>query len=167
MAKFAIAVIIASVLIVGGIVWVTTKASQTGPLQGEEFESQGGQHIAVGEEHIPYNSNPPTSGPHYVEPHPAGIFDNELVQENVVHSLEHGGIWITYKPDLPQDQIDQLKNIVRRNRAQVLLSPRAANDSLIALASWTRLLKLEQIDEDKIVSFIRANRDHAPETIPL
>lgn len=152
---------------VAGLVWIAGKAGDTGPLHGEEIPSIGDDHIPPGQEHIPYNSNPPTSGPHYAQAQPAGIYDKELADEAVVHSLEHGGVWITYKPDLSKDQIDLLTQIVKKNRSKVLLSPRTKNDSPIALASWTRLLKLDKVDEQSIKEFISANRDHAPETLPL
>lgn len=167
MNKFAISVGLISVALIGGIVWLATKAQNTGPLQGDEVASLGGQHIAPSQEHLPYNSNPPSSGPHYVNPQPAGIYEQELLDETVVHSLEHGGVWLTYKSDLAKDQIDALKNVARRNRAKVILSPREKNDSPVALVSWTRILKLDSVDEQAIKRFIRANRDHAPETVPL
>lgn len=167
MNKFAAVVIISSIALIGGIVFISTKASDTGPVQGEEVPDLGGQHIAVGQEHTPYNSSPPTSGPHYGDPQPAGIYNEELIDERVIHSLEHGGVWIAYKPDLPQAQIDNLKKTIRKNRSKVLLSPRAKNESPISLASWGRLLNLDSFDEQVVKSFIRSNRDHAPETLPL
>ena len=42
--------------------------------------------------------------------------------ENAVHSLEHGAVWITYQPDLPQEQIEKLSDLAQRNRF-VLVSP--------------------------------------------
>lgn len=167
MTKFGAIIAIASVLLIGGIVWIVSRSQATGPEQGEAIPTLGGQHIAPGEQHIPYNSNPPTSGPHSVNPQSSGIYDKELIDEQVVHSLEHGGVWIAYKPDLPKDQIDALNKIVRKNRAKVILSPRSKNDSPIALASWTRLAKLDKPDEKTILKFIIANRDHAPENVPL
>lgn len=167
MGKFAIATIIASGFLITGIVWVTNRAANTGPVQGELIQDLGGQHIAAGQEHIPYNSNPPSSGPHYTDPQPAGIFEQDLIDERVIHSLEHGGVWLSYKPDLPKDQVDQLKAIVRKNRAKVILAPRSKSDSAIALVSWNRVLKIETPEEEIIKQFIRANRDHAPETLPL
>ncbi|MCA9152539.1 MAG: DUF3105 domain-containing protein, partial [Planctomycetales bacterium] len=45
----------------------------------------------------------------------------------------------------------------------VIVTPRAANDSAIALASWARLLKLDAFDATTVRSFVETNRGKAPE----
>lgn len=68
---------------------VTTSNSSTS-LLGEEFPNLGQQHIDIGTEHIAYNSNPPTSGPHYIQPANWGVYETTLPDEQLVHNLEHG-----------------------------------------------------------------------------
>ena len=63
---------------------------------GTAVPTQGAQHISVGAVHAPYNSNPPTSGPHYAQPAAWGVYGSELLDEQVIHNLEHGGVWISY-----------------------------------------------------------------------
>ena len=43
--------------------------------------------------------------------------DAPIANENAVHSLEHGAVWITYKPGLPADQVDMLTKLVSRQAA--------------------------------------------------
>ena len=43
-----------------------------------------------------YNSFPPSSGPHYQQPAPWGIYEDPIKQTILVHNLEHGGIVIQY-----------------------------------------------------------------------
>ena len=45
----------------------------------------------------------------------------------------------------------------------MILTPRSANNSTIAVASWGRLIELDHYDEPSIRSFIETNRGHAPE----
>ncbi len=141
---------------------VNEQATET-PAIGQEIENQGQGHINPGTLQ-PYNSNPPTSGPHYAQAANWGVYSNPLEDEQAVHNLEHGGIWISYK-DIDEETKTLLENIAKANRGSVIMSPRPNNDSKIAIASWTRLEKLESYDEAKILEFIRANKNKSPEPL--
>lgn len=169
MDKTIVGIAIGTLIVLGVIVGIATRkggVTNPGELQGEVVEDQGKNHIAVGGEHPPYNSNPPTSGPHWPQPAPWGIYEDEQPDEQLIHNLEHGGVNVFYKPDLPKDQITRLEDIVRPYRVKVILAPRSTNDSLVALTSWNRILKLNEFDEEKIRSFIQTNRNRGPEFVP-
>ncbi len=160
-----------AVLAVGGAFLINhlsrPKPPQEQALLGDFIPEEGRDHIPTGTKHMAYSSNPPTSGPHYVQPAAAGIYDRELPNEQLIHNLEHGHVWISYKTSSASAElIENLKTVVKENSRLVILTPREANDSLIALASWTRLLKLDHFDKQVIVDFIKTNRGHAPEFIP-
>src|SRR5258707_536460 len=93
------------VLIVVGLIgwWVygyfRTAAVNQKTLPGEFFKAQSQEHIKVGTTHEAYNSNPPTGGWHYDTPAQTGIYDTPFPDEQLVHNLEHGHIWIAYKPN--------------------------------------------------------------------
>lgn len=129
---------------------------------GQSFENQGRDHIPAGQPHNLYNSNPPTSGPHLAQPADWGVYQTELPDEQLVHNLEHGGIWISYK-DVDPDTKTKLEAIGKANPGSVIVTPRAANDSPIAIAAWTRLEKLTSYDEARILEFIKANKNKSPE----
>lgn len=131
---------------------------------GQAFENLGSEHIQVGAEHAPYNSNPPTSGPHYVQPAEWGVYPSPLKDEQAVHNLEHGGIWISYK-DIDDQTKEQLETIAKANSGSVILSPRPDGEAKISLASWTRLEKLDSYDEGKILEFIKSNKNKSPEPL--
>ena len=131
---------------------------------GESFENQGQTHIEPGATHDPYNSNPPTSGPHYAQPTNWGIYSTPLKDEQAIHNLEHGGIWISYK-DIDEQTKSQLEAIAKANSGSVILSPRSNNDAKITLSSWLRQTKLDNYDEAKILEFIKANKNKSPEPI--
>ena len=129
----------------------------------EEFEIEGREHIGV-DEVISYGSNPPTSGAHWAEPADWGFYDTELTDEQLVHNIEHGGIWITYK-DLDEDDINKLKNIARNNSDRVIVTKREKNDDPIAVASWGRYMKLQEIDEVLIQKYIDTHVNDSPEKL--
>lgn len=131
---------------------------------GQTIENQGQEHIPDGSEHPPYNSNPPTSGPHYTKPADWGVYDKQLPDEQLIHNLEHGGIWISYK-DVDEETKQKLEIIGKSNRGSVVVAPRPTNDTKIALASWTRLEKLDAYDEAKILEFIKGNKNKSPEPL--
>lgn len=132
---------------------------------GESIAIQGQAHISVGSPTPEYNSNPPTSGSHYAQATNWGVYQNELKDENAVHSLEHGGIWISYQPDIDKETKEKLEAIGKRYPGSVVVSPRGANDAPIALASWGRLEKLTSFDENLIVEFIKRNKNKSPEPL--
>jgi len=161
--KIAIGVV--TLLIIGAVAFVllAPKKSPEINLLGEQIADQGRDHIAPGSAHDPYNSNPPTSGPHWEKQATCKVYDEPVADEAAIHSLEHGAVWITYKDKDDKELSDSLKSVVEKDPTKVLLSPRPENDSKIALASWTRLMKLDAFDESQITTFIKSNRNNAPE----
>src|ERR1700733_10453690 len=103
MAKYKILFIY--IIVVGVVVglgfWLFTasnKPKTPGEQPGQTFENQGQTHITEGStDHPTYNSNPPTSGWHWPSPAAWGVYPNGQPDERLVHNLEHGGIWISYK----------------------------------------------------------------------
>lgn len=151
-------------LIIGGLYWVVTASGTAEENRlGEAVEIVNRDHINVGDSHTGYNSNPPTSGPH-AGAAPWGFNSEEILDENAVHNLEHGGIWISYK-NIDDESIAVLENIAKRNSGSVLVSPRVANDSNIAITSWGRILKTDTVDEDTILEFLRQNKNKSPEPL--
>lgn len=169
MDKTILGIVIGTFIVLGAIILFATRQGgevNPGELQGDPIEDQGRSHISVGADHPPYNSNPPTSGWHWPQPAPWGSYDEEQPDEQLIHNLEHGGVNVFYRPDLPKDQVDRLKDLVRPYRVKVILAPRAANDTPIAMTSWGRILKLETFDEQRISTFVRNNRNRGPEFVP-
>ncbi|MDH3306009.1 MAG: DUF3105 domain-containing protein [Acidimicrobiia bacterium] len=68
------------------------------PPPGVAFPSLGNQHLtALTDPHAPYNSSPPSSGPHFGGLAPWGANLTEVIPpELFIHNLEDGGIVLTY-----------------------------------------------------------------------
>ena len=157
-----ILVILIIVSAIYGIIILIKNVDKTIP--GESVPILGSNHIQTGAEHEEYNSNPPTSGSHYAQAPGWGIYSEELEDEQAIHSLEHGGIWISYK-NLDEPSIEKLENIAKKFSKRVILSPREENDVSISVASWGRLMKLDEIDVDLIEDYIRKNTNKSPERL--
>jgi uncharacterized protein DUF3105 len=133
-------------------------------LPGVKLADQGNAHIQLATEpHVPYNSDPPTSGPHMPYIAPWGIHTVPIVRELQVHNLEDGGVMVQYHCATPcPDLVARLTEIVRRYDTQVILAPYPGMRTRIALTAWTRLDAFDELDEARIVRFIRTYRgiDH-------
>ncbi|MBI2203422.1 MAG: DUF3105 domain-containing protein [Candidatus Rokubacteria bacterium] len=125
---------------------------------------QGNRHIASATSaHEPYNSDPPTSGPHLGYIAPWGVHTRPISPELQVHNLEDGGVLVQYNCDCP-DVANKLADIVRRYDRFVILAPYPAMKPRIALTAWTRIDTMDEVDEKRITRFIEAYRgvDHHP-----
>jgi hypothetical protein len=133
---------------------------------GQWVRSLGNEHLGSAEQkHVPYNSTPPTSGPHLPYIAPWGVHAEPIVNELQVHNLEEGGVLVQYNcPQSCPDLVASLKAIVLRYPTQVILAPYPGMEGRIALTAWTRIDKLDEVDEKRIVRFIEAYRgiDHHP-----
>jgi len=163
---------LASILLIGGGVFFLSNQQteeikrEQSPFAGVEMQSEGANHVPEGTE-IEYNSNPPHSGPHYDRTARAGIYDEAPEDGNLVHSLEHGAVILWYKEDLPKEDVEILKGIFQKMSGKTIMTPKNGMDSPVALTSWTRILKLEEIDEQKILEFYEANYNRGPENAPI
>ena len=131
-------------------------------LPGVSLPDQGNLHIASADSpHEPYNSDPPTSGPHLPYIAPWGVHTRPIVRELQVHNLEDGGVLVQYNCECP-DLVAKLKAIVQRFDRHVILAPYPGMKHTIALTAWTRIDTLAEFDEGRVTRFIEAYRgiDH-------
>ncbi len=148
-------------LLAGGVVGYFAYRA-VADLPGVKLPSQGNRHLqSLTEPHEPYNSDPPTSGPHVSWLAPWGVHTRPIPPELQVHNLEDGGVLVQYSCECP-DLVEQLKRVVQRYDRYVILAPYPRMSSRIALTAWTRLETLDEFDEPRIRRFIEAyrGRDH-------
>jgi len=147
--------------------WLFTLVNKPqAPLPGQYFQAQSRDHIAIGATHGEYNSNPPTGGWHYETPVQTGIYDQEFLDEQVVHNLEHGHIWIAYRSDLPRGDIDALAEIAKSYSSKIIMTLRPNNPTVISVVAWEYLLNLDSLEKGRVESFIKAHRGKGPELVP-
>lgn len=129
----------------------------------------------MGREHVQTKryggDEPPTSGPH-AEALAWKAYGQEVPDVNAIHNLEHGGIYVSYRLDLPQDQIDKIRALFtapfsnpnfRPNK--VIIAPRADNKSPIILSSWLRSEKFTSFDQQSMTNYYLKNVGKSPEPL--
>ncbi len=114
------------------------------------------------EEDVDYEQSPPVGGVHNPVWQNSGFYDQPIRDENAVHTLEHGAVWISYSPDLPADQQDRIRELVEEQTC-MLASPYPDLDSPIVASAWGKQLALEDADSPDLERFIRAYRQ-GPQT---
>jgi hypothetical protein len=136
------------------------QAASTPPGEVQTYDvGPAGQHT---EEDVDYEQSPPVGGEHNPVWQNAGFYEEPVRDENAVHTLEHGAVWIAYSPDLPDDQKDRIRQIVGEETC-MLASPYPGLDSPIVASAWGKQLALESADSPDLERFIRAYRQ-GPQT---
>ena len=79
---------------------------------------------------VVYEQNPPVGGDHAAVWQDCGFYDRPVPAERAVHSMEHGAVWITYRPDLPADDLAELRSLAS-GRGHMLVSELADNPTPI------------------------------------
>jgi hypothetical protein len=118
-----------------------------------------------------WNTDPPTSGPHYAVAAIFGIYDEPLEPARLVHNLEHGGIFILYGDDVPGETVDQLRSFYNEHQTGTIMAPLPKLGNEFALGAWNfeegsadaYLAKCEQFDENAVSTFLRAFQFRGPE----
>lgn len=109
---------------------------------------------------LKYPTAPPVGGAHNPNWQRClgDIYPAAIANENAVHSMEHGAIWITYRPDLPANQVATLAAKVRGNDF-MLMSPYPGQDKPISVQTWGFQLKVDNASDSRIGEFITTLRE--------
>ena len=111
---------------------------------------------------VEYEMTPPAGGEHHPVWQDRGFYDELIVAEQVVHSQEHGAVWITYEPGLDDEQLAQLERLAAENQ-YVLVSPFRDLPSPVVASVWGAQLQLDSVDVPRLELFIREFAGNGPE----
>lgn len=103
---------------------------------------------------LTYDQTPPVGGIHNPVWQNCGVYTTPIANENGVHSLEHGAVWITYRPDLPAAEVTHLQVLTRQSGYR-LLSPYPGLPAPIVASAWGYQLKLERADDPALLRFLQ------------
>ncbi|WP_203580333.1 DUF3105 domain-containing protein [Microbacterium hibisci] len=162
----------AAVLVVGAIVASIVFAPAPAPsyargdgdgsgIEGVETFTNTANHVDTA---VDYPQTPPAGGDHNAAWLNCGVYTEPVPNENAVHSLEHGAVWITYDPaQVTDEDIAALEDELPST--YTLLTPYPDMDTPIAVSAWNAQLKVDSADDQRIAEFIQAywNSTNAPE----
>ena len=96
---------------------------------------------------------PPVFGAHFPAWQNCGIYDQPVGLGNALHSMEHGAVWLTYRPDLGAKDVSDLQALVR-GHGYVLMSPYATQKKTVVLTAWGVQLVIDSLPDERIAKFI-------------
>ena len=129
---------------------------------------------------VAYAVTPPVGGPHNPVWMNAGVYTRPIPPERAVHNLEHGAVWITYRPDLSSGDVDELVELFKRqsmiaepgdagrSNRFMDLSPWGGDElpAPIVISAWGYQLKVQSPADPRLQQFIdtfRHNPKYSPE----
>lgn len=158
---------------ISGVVAYDTKGWPQTSHNGPANQALGHTHV-LGP--VQYSVTPPAGGDHNGTWMTCGVYDKPVPNEHAVHNLEHGAVWITYQPSLPQSQVSQLRAFFAR---QTVLTPTGAAGSRyidltpypglpapIVASSWGFQLRLSSAADPRLQQFVnkfRVSQQYTPE----
>lgn len=164
-------VILGGLALAGFLVWEAIR-----PPVGHEIPIMGAGHIPEDSDPGEYNSDPPTSGPHYAQPLDPGFYEQADLADlgpfphaYAVHNLEHGYIIFWYNCDLLDENScvelkRQIRNFMDGSLVPKLIAfPWQSTDVPLVLTSWGYRLEMPVFNASEANAFISANRLRAPE----
>ncbi|MFY9633294.1 MAG: DUF3105 domain-containing protein [Cellulosimicrobium cellulans] len=132
------------------------------PINGvQTFDDLSRNHVQTA---VDYPQEPGVGGDHAGVWTNCGVYSEPVSEPSAVHSLEHGAVWLTYRPDLPAAEVDTLTALARNN-PYVLLSPDTDQSAPVTATAWGTQLTLPEANDSRIPAFIRvyAQSPNAPE----
>lgn len=114
-----------------------------------------------------YDAAPPSGGDHLPPPLwlNCGVYDEPVPDGSAVHSLEHGAVWLAYDPDLADDDVQALVDLVELEPGRVIVSPYPGVESPVVAVAWERRLEVDDAADPRLAEFVEAfvNGSQAPE----
>ena len=153
--------VVALALVAAACGGTSKDSSSSGPTTTVNLASRVQQYPVPSRNHVQgrvtYPQTPPVGGDHNPVWMNCGVYSSPVVTEAAVHSMEHGAVWITYRPSLARAQVDKLVKLAR-GKPYVLLSPWTGDDlpSPVVASGWGLQLKADSADDPAIAAFVAA-----------
>ena len=178
-----LAVLLGLVVLAGGGGDSGSAAINSSACTEKAYPGLAPKHLASPDEKVKYNSFPPSSGPHYQQPAPWGIYTDPVQQTILVHNLEHGGIILQYGK-VDSDTMDEIQAFYQDDPYGLVVAPYPKLGNKIALTAWNEpkyeqegdfknvnpgqgyVLTCTSFDKDAAAAFRDKHRNKAGERYP-
>ena len=142
----AVVLVVVGALAVGLLQQASQKKAAAAGVKTYKVEAD---HVS---EPVKYEQDPPVGGPHNPVWLNCAVYDKEVPNENAVHSLEHGAVWITYDPALGSADVDKLSKQVPVDYG--VLSPYPGLQDPVVASAWGKQFRADGVDDPGLRSFI-------------
>ncbi len=119
------------------------------------FAEKDHQHVTGS---VKYDRTPPAGGAHNAEWLNCGIYTQPVPNTNAVHDLEHGAVWITYRPGLSSLDVAELQQFVTNHydgvQRYLTLSPYPGLPSPVVASAWGAQIRLTGPNDPRLASFV-------------
>jgi hypothetical protein len=152
----AVLVLALAVLVPVVVNGVRESREPTGPANLDAvrvFEGLPNDHT---DEDVDYPTSPPAGGPHDPAWLDCGVYNEPVRDENAVHDLEHGTVWISYRPDLDADDVSSLTRALPDNG---ILAPYVDLPAPVVVTVWERQLLLTGVEDPRLALFLAGFSD--------
>ncbi|WP_413760169.1 DUF3105 domain-containing protein [Streptomyces sp. MMBL 11-3] len=104
---------------------------------------------------VSYPMNPPVGGDHHQAwmTCDGSVYEEAIPNENAVHSLEHGAVWITYNDDAADADVKTLADKVDKT-PYTLMSPVKDQAGALMLSAWGKQLTVEKASDPRVQQFL-------------
>ena len=120
------------------------------------FDDLTAVHVADGtavDYEADYDMNPPAGGNHWQAWLNCGVYTEPQQNENAVHALEHGAVWITYDPDeVTEDDITAMRENLPDT--YMVISPYPGLQAPVVASAWGNQVELDGVDDARLTDFV-------------
>ena len=141
------------------------RSSTPDEINGHAITGFGGANVGDHtEDPVTYEMTPPVQGFHSNTPAPCGVHATQVIDENFVHSLEHGAVGLLFDPTraTPED-IKELEAIASEADENVVSAPYEGMEPVFAIASWGERMDLDELDVAAVNEYIDVFAGKGPE----
>jgi hypothetical protein len=111
------------------------------------------------DQRVDYDRYPPVGGPHdgFWAACNGVVYPVAMRDENMVHTLEHGAVWIAYNPKtIASGDLDILKSLVQGQQFMLMSPYPTLTDHPISLQAWGHQLQVDSASDPRVKEFITA-----------
>ncbi|NQX35877.1 DUF3105 domain-containing protein [Herbiconiux sp. VKM Ac-2851] len=103
---------------------------------------------------VDYAQTPPAGGDHNAVWLNCGVYDQQVPNENAVHALEHGAVWVTYDPAVVDEAgVETLRS--KLPDTYVVLSPYEGIAAPVVASAWGNQVFLDGVDDERLGDFVQ------------